>query len=58
MTVTDAVVPDELAERPSPRSGRMVIVLVIATALALLGPVGFVRRYVRKFAVWIVIASL
>jgi len=31
---------------------------VIATALALLGPVGFVRRYVRKFAVWIVIASL
>jgi hypothetical protein len=36
MTVTDAVVPHELAERPSPRSGRMVIVLVIATALALL----------------------
>jgi len=31
---------------------------VIATALALLGPVGFVRRYVRKFAVWVVIASL
>jgi putative hydroxymethylpyrimidine transporter CytX len=30
----------------------------VATALALLGPVGFVRRYVRKFAVWIVIASL
>ena len=30
----------------------------IATALALLGPVGFVRRYVRKFAVWFVIASL
>jgi nucleobase:cation symporter-1, NCS1 family len=30
----------------------------IATALAFLGPVGFVRRYVRKFAVWIVIASL
>ena len=29
-----------------------------ATVLALLGPVGFVRRYVRKFAVWIVIASL
>ena len=26
--------------------------------LALLGPVGFVRRYVRKFAVWVVIASL
>jgi putative hydroxymethylpyrimidine transporter CytX len=31
---------------------------VVATALALLGPVGFVRRYVRKFAVWLVIASL
>ncbi|HEY3183726.1 MAG TPA: cytosine permease [Gaiellaceae bacterium] len=30
----------------------------IATALALLGPVGFVRRYVRKFAIWFVIASL
>jgi nucleobase:cation symporter-1, NCS1 family len=30
----------------------------IATALALLGPVGFVRRYVRKFAVWFVVASL
>jgi nucleobase:cation symporter-1, NCS1 family len=31
---------------------------VVATVLAFLGPVGFVRRYVRKFAVWIVIASL
>jgi putative hydroxymethylpyrimidine transporter CytX len=31
---------------------------VVATGLALLGPVGFVRRYVRRFAVWIVIASL
>ena len=31
---------------------------LVATALALLGPVGFVRRYVRKFAVWIVVASL
>ena len=31
---------------------------VVATALAFLGPVGFVRRYVRKFAVWIVIGSL
>jgi putative hydroxymethylpyrimidine transporter CytX len=30
----------------------------VATALALLGPIGFVRSYVRKFAVWIVIASL
>ena len=31
---------------------------LVATALAFLGPVGFVRRYVRKFAIWIVIASL
>ena len=31
---------------------------VIATILAFLGPVGFVRRYVRKFAVWIVVVSL
>src|SRR3954453_6672180 len=31
---------------------------VVATALAFLGPVGFVRKVVRKFAVWVVIASL
>jgi nucleobase:cation symporter-1, NCS1 family len=31
---------------------------LVATGLAFLGPVGFVRRYVRKFAVWVVIASL
>src|SRR3954451_25301275 len=30
----------------------------IAPVLALLGPVGFVRRYIRKFAIWFVIASL
>jgi NCS1 family nucleobase:cation symporter-1 len=30
----------------------------VATALAFLGPVGFVRKYVRRFAVWIVIVSL
>ena len=30
----------------------------LATALAFLGPVGFVRRYVRKVAVWAVVASL
>jgi nucleobase:cation symporter-1, NCS1 family len=30
----------------------------VATALALLGSVGFVRKYVRKFAIWVVIASL
>ncbi len=28
------------------------------TALALLGPVGFVRRWVKPFAIWIVLASL
>ncbi len=31
---------------------------LLATALALLGPIGFVRRYVRKFAVWVVVTSL
>jgi putative hydroxymethylpyrimidine transporter CytX len=31
---------------------------VVAVALALLGPIGFVRRYVRKFAVWAVAASM
>jgi nucleobase:cation symporter-1, NCS1 family len=30
----------------------------VAIALAWLGPVGFVRRYIRKFAVWFVLASL
>ena len=30
----------------------------ISVALALLGPIGFVRRYVRKFAIWVVLASL
>jgi putative hydroxymethylpyrimidine transporter CytX len=30
----------------------------VAVALALLGPIGFVRRYVRKFAVWAVLASM
>ncbi|MDQ5820197.1 MAG: cytosine permease [Actinomycetota bacterium] len=35
-----------------------IVMGAIATALALLGPVGFVRRYVRKFAVYFVIASL
>src|SRR5918911_1332037 len=29
-----------------------------ATALALLGPVGFVREWVRRFALWVVLASL
>ena len=30
----------------------------ISVVLALLGPIGFVRRYVRKFAIWVVLASL
>jgi putative hydroxymethylpyrimidine transporter CytX len=30
----------------------------IAAALALLGPIGFVRRFVRKFAIWAVAASV
>jgi putative hydroxymethylpyrimidine transporter CytX len=30
----------------------------IALALGLMGPIGFVRRYVRKFAVWAVAASI
>src|SRR5438094_6883398 len=31
---------------------------VTAAALAVMGPIGFVRRFVRKFAVWAVVASL
>src|SRR5436309_3095021 len=31
---------------------------VTATVLALLGPIGFVRRFVRKFAIWAVLASI
>jgi putative hydroxymethylpyrimidine transporter CytX len=30
----------------------------IAAAMALLGPIGFVRRFVRKFAIWAVAASV
>ena len=30
----------------------------ISLALGLLGPIGFVRRYVRKFAIWAVAASI
>jgi NCS1 family nucleobase:cation symporter-1 len=29
-----------------------------ATALALVGPIGFVREWVRRFALWVVLASL
>jgi len=31
---------------------------VTATVLALMGPIGFVRRFVRKFAIWAVLASI
>ena len=31
---------------------------ILAAAFALLGPVGFVRRILRRFGVWIVLASL
>src|SRR5439155_24084909 len=30
----------------------------LAAALALMGPIGFVRRFVRKFAIWAVAASV
>jgi NCS1 family nucleobase:cation symporter-1 len=30
----------------------------VAAVLALIGPVGFVRRFVRKFAIWAVVASV
>jgi nucleobase:cation symporter-1, NCS1 family len=30
----------------------------VAAVLALLGPVGFVRKFVRKFAIWAVVASV
>ena len=30
----------------------------VSLGLGLLGPVGFVRRYVRKFAIWAVVASI
>ena len=31
---------------------------VVAGVLALIGPIGFVRRFVRRFALWAVLASL
>ena len=31
---------------------------VLATVLALLGPVGFVRQFVRKIGIWVVLASV
>jgi putative hydroxymethylpyrimidine transporter CytX len=31
---------------------------LLATALALMGPIGFVRRFVRKIGIWVVAASI
>jgi len=35
-----------------------LVAAAAATALALLGPIGFVREWVRRFALWVVLASL
>lgn len=35
-----------------------LVAVGLATGLALLGPVGFVRKWVRRFALWVVLASL
>ena len=40
------------------RSLWAVVFGVVTVVLAFLGPIGFVRRYVRKFAAWAVLASL
>jgi nucleobase:cation symporter-1, NCS1 family len=37
--------------------GKLVAALA-ATLLALVGPIGFVREWVRRFALWVVLASL
>src|SRR5438067_8868754 len=50
-----------LSERVFGFSARWLWALLfgaVSLALALLGPIGFVRRYVRKFAVWAVAASM
>jgi nucleobase:cation symporter-1, NCS1 family len=40
------------------RAGWTVVFGVAAGVLALIGPIGFVRRFVRRFALWVVLASL
>jgi nucleobase:cation symporter-1, NCS1 family len=35
-----------------------LVAVGLATGLALLGPVGFVRKWVRRFALWVVLGSL
>ncbi len=59
--VVIATVAAALSERVFGFHGKWMWTLVAAvatTALALLGPVGFVRRWVRRFAIWVVLASL
>jgi nucleobase:cation symporter-1, NCS1 family len=56
-----ATAASALADRVLGFEARWVWVLVfgaITTVLALLGPISFVRTYVRRFAVWVVLASL
>lgn len=56
-----ATAASALAERVFGFGTRWVWVLVFAaitTALALTGPIAFVRRYVRRCAVWVAVASL
>jgi NCS1 family nucleobase:cation symporter-1 len=35
-----------------------LVAAIAATALALVGPIGFVREWVKRFALWVVLASL
>jgi putative hydroxymethylpyrimidine transporter CytX len=35
-----------------------LVAAAVATTLALVGPIGFVRVWVRRFAIWVVLASL
>jgi NCS1 family nucleobase:cation symporter-1 len=59
--VVIATAASALSERELNFGGTVFWKLVfgaIAGGLAFLGPIGFVHRYVRKFAVWIVLASL
>jgi NCS1 family nucleobase:cation symporter-1 len=55
-----ATAANALADRLFGFRERWVCVLVFAAvtlALALAGPISFVRRFVRRFAVWVVVAS-
>jgi len=55
-----AAAADALADRVFGFEARWLWVLVFAaltTALALAGPISFIRRYLRRFGVWAVVAS-